>query len=100
MGVFRRWRDCEQALDEITGRGVVDRDVFESVENVEAIVEAALQTVDDGAIKALEMRLVEVLIKPILALNHKVQAPFAVVDVEGEQELHPKRNQLVRRHGF
>ena len=41
---------------------------------------------EDLWVEAAEMRLVEDLIEPILPLNQKVQAPFPVVNVEGEQE--------------
>ena len=83
-----------KGIDQITGRGVESCDIFAAVEDIQAVVEAALQAVDYSPVETLKMRLVECLIEPILSFDHEVQAPFAVVNVESQQELHPTRNLL------
>ena len=60
------------------------RRIFEAVEDVQAIVEAALQSIDDPPVETAEMRLVEDLIESILPFDHKVQVPLAVVNVESK----------------
>ena len=82
LGISGRGR--EQALDQIASRGFESRRIFEAVEDAQAIVEAALQSIDDPPVETAEMRLVEDLIKSILPFDHKVQVPLAVVNVESK----------------
>ena len=82
LGISGRGR--EQALDQIASRGFESRRIFEAVEDAQAIVEAALQSIDDPPVETAEMRLVEDLIESILPFDHKVQVPLAVVNVESK----------------
>ena len=86
--------DCKKIGGELAGRRAEEPQVFALLENVEAAVEVALEPVDGAGIEPLEARMVEHLIKPVLALDQKIQAALAVVDVERQKELGPMRDRV------
>src|SRR5262249_28596332 len=59
-----------------------------AIQQVSALIEAALEPVDDGPIEVRRLPLRKYLIKPILPLDQEVQPALAIVDIEGEQEFH------------
>src|SRR4029077_11343393 len=65
--------------------------LFALLQGIETAIELAFEAVDHGRVEPGKMLLVEQPIQPILPLNQKMQAPLAIIDIEGEEEFDPRR---------
>ena len=83
------WRVGKQRHGDGAGFGAEKRWILALPQNLETLIELALQTIECLRVGAVRGAGVEYLVQTVLALDEEVQAPLAEIDVEGEQEPDP-----------
>src|SRR6266508_2260541 len=84
-------RSRENVGHQVADLATVEAGILPAPKRIEATVECPLEPVDHERIEADEAILTDQLIKPVLPLDQKVQAPLAVFDVESQQVFYPSR---------
>src|SRR5262249_39818865 len=80
---------------ELARLGAVKAHALPPTQGIEPSVELPLQAIDHERVEPFEAGFVQQLVKPVLPLDEKMQSPFAIPDIEREEEFGPRR-QAVR----
>src|SRR5258706_4954677 len=81
--------DFEQIAHEAVRLYAVEPRLLAPLQAVEQAVESAFESIDNAGLEPREAALVEQAVEPVLALDHEIEAPLAVIDVEGEKKFRP-----------
>src|SRR5262245_20274575 len=73
--------------------------ILPASQRIEANIKLALEAIDHQRIETDETILTDELIEPVLPLDQKMEAPLAVLHVEGQEVFHPSRK-MVRGLGL
>ena len=94
-----RGRGGECVRHQVADLAAIKVSILAAPQRIEADIELALEPIDHQRIETDETILTDELIKPVLSLDQEVQAPLAVLHVEGQQVFYPRRK-MVRGLGL
>src|SRR3954452_9290272 len=91
LDLTRRGHAWENLRHQRTRFLAVEIGAFAPPKRIKPIIELTLEPIDNLGIEALEAFLADELIQSVLPFNQKVQAPFSILDVKGQEVIHPGR---------
>src|ERR1700730_13390580 len=89
-----RGRAGECVRHQVADLAAIKVGILAAPQRIETDIELALEPIDHQRIEINETILPDELIKPVLSLDQEVQAPLAVLHVEGQQGSYPRRKRV------